>query len=144
MRSDAEGSTGYLNADARDIPAVLDGAAQTLDLARPVGILLVGVLTYIPEAAEVVAGLAAAVAAGSCLAVLQPADDERLAVAQHLWNRIAEPQVYLRDPCQVGAWLSGLELVDPGLVEVNRWRPAPGDPDWQEELPLLAAVARKP
>lgn len=144
MRSDAEDSTGYLHADARDIRAVLDGAAQTLDLARPVGILLVDVLNFIPDAADVVAGLAAAVAAGSYLTVLQPAADERLAVAQHLWNRVAEPQVHLRGPCQVGAWLSGLELVDPGLVEVNKWRPAPDDPYCPDELPLLAAVARRP
>jgi hypothetical protein len=144
MRSDAEGSTGYLSADARDIPAVLDGAAQTLDVTRPVGILLVGVLSFIPEAADVVAGLAAAVPGGSYLAVAQPAQDERLAVAQHLWNRVVEPRVYLRGRCQIGAWLSGLELVDPGLVEVNHWRPALGDPECPDELPLLAAVARKP
>jgi len=144
MRSDAEGSTGYLSADARNIPAVLNGAAQTLDLARPVGILLVDVLSFIPEAADVMAGLAAAAPRGSYLTVVQPAADERLAVAQHLWNRVAETQVYLRGRSQVGAWLSGLELVDPGLVEVNHWRPAPGDPECPDGLPLLAAVARKP
>jgi hypothetical protein len=144
LRSEAAGSTGYLNADARDIPAVLDGAAQTLDLAQPVGILMLGVLNFIPDAAEVVAGLVAAVAAGSYLAVLQPVEDERLTVAQRLWNRVAEPQVYLYGRRQVGAWFSGLELVDPGLVEVNQWRPAPDDQECPDGLPLLAAVARKP
>jgi S-adenosyl methyltransferase len=144
MRSAAEGSTGYLSADAKDIPAVFDGAAQTLDLTRPVGILLVGVLSFIPEAADVVAGLAAAAPRGSYLAVVHPARDERLAVAQHLWNRVLEPRVHLRGRSQVEAWLSGLELVEPGLVEVNQWRPAPDDPACPDGLPLLAAVARKP
>ena len=144
LRSTAEGSTGYLDADVRDIPAVLDGASRTLDLTRPVGILMIDVLNFIADAADVVAGLVAAVAKGSYLTVVQPAEDERLTLAQRLWNRVAEPPVYLRGRCQVGAWLSGLELVDPGLVEVNQWRPAPGDPPYPDGLPLLAAVARKP
>jgi hypothetical protein len=143
MRSHAEGTIGHLAADARDVPAVLDGASQTLDLTQPVGILLLDVLNFIPDAADVVAGLAAAVTAGSYLAVLQPAQDARLAVAQRLWNRVAQPPVYLRGRCQVGAWLSGLDLVDPGLVEVNQWRPAPGDPECPDGLPVLVAVARK-
>ena len=144
LRSEAEGSTGYLNVDARDITALLDGAAQTLDLAQPVGILMISVLKFIPDADDVVTGLASAVAAGSHLAVMQPADDERLTVAQRLWNRVGEPQVFLRDRSQVSAWFGGLELVDPGLVEVNNWRPAPGDPKYPGGLPLLAAVARRP
>ena len=144
MRSDAECTTGYVNADARDIAAVLDGAAQTLDLAQPVGVLLIDVLTFVPDAAGVVAGLVAAVAAGSYLTVMQPAEDERLTVAQRLWNRVAEPVVHLRRPHEVGAWLGGLELVEPGLVEVNQWRPSPDDPKSPDGLPLLAAVARKP
>ncbi|TVZ00329.1 SAM-dependent methyltransferase [Trebonia kvetii] len=144
MRSDAEGTTGYLNADATDIPAVLGGAAQTLDLAQPVGILMIDVLTFIADAADVVAGLVAAAAAGSYLTVMHPAEDQRLTVAQRLWNRDTEPQVHLRSRCQIGSWLDGLELVDPGLVEVNQWRPAPDDPECPDDLPLLAAVAKKP
>jgi hypothetical protein len=144
MRSEAESSTGYLNVDARDIAALLDGASRTLDLAQPVGILLIDVLNFIPEAADVVAALVTAATPGSYLAVSHPAEDERLLVAQRLWNRVAGPQVYLRGGCQVGAWLDGLELVDPGLVELDQWRPAPGDPECPGGLPLLAAVARKP
>jgi S-adenosyl methyltransferase len=144
LRSQSEGTTGYLNVDARDITALLDGASRTLDLAQPVGVLLIGVLNFIPDADDVVAGLVPALAAGSYLAVVQAAEDERLTVARHLWNRVAEPPVYLRGRSEVGAWFGGLELVDPGLVEVNKWRPAPGDPTWPGSLPLLAAVARKP
>jgi S-adenosyl methyltransferase len=39
----------------------------------------------------------------------------------------------------------GLELVDPGLVSVERWRPegaAAGDPG--RTIPFYGAVARKP
>ena len=76
--------------------AVLDGASQTLDLARPVGILMIDVLNFIADAADVVAGLVAAVAPGSYLTVMQPAEDDGSRVAQRLWNRVAEPQIYLR------------------------------------------------
>ena len=144
LRSAAEGTTSCLDADARDTAAIVAGAAQTLDLAQPVGLIMIDVLNFIADAAGVVARLVAAVAAGSYLAVAQPADDERLTAAQRRWNRLAPTPVYLREPAEVGAWFSGLELIDPGLVELHQWRPAPGDPEFPDGLPLLAAVARKP
>ncbi len=38
----------------------------------------------------------------------------------------------------------GLELVDPGLVQLHRWRPGPGADTSAYEVPALAGVARKP
>ena len=35
-------------------------------------------------------------------------------------------------------------VIDPGIVELNRWRPGPRDPDFPAGMPLLGAVARKP
>jgi hypothetical protein len=60
------------------------------------------------------------------------------------WNQLGATPVFLRDRDEVARWLAGLELVEPGIVEVHRWRPAPGDRDYPEGMPLLGAVARKP
>ena len=144
LRSSAEGATSYLDADARDTPAVLAGACATLDLARPVGVIMIDILNFLEDAADVLARFAAAVAAGSYLAIMQPSRDERLTVAARRWNQLAATPVFLRDRDQVARWLTGLELIGPGIVEVHRWRPAPGDPDFPAGMPLLGAVARKP
>jgi len=144
LRSSAEGATSYLDADARDTRAVIAGACATLDLARPVGVIMIDILNFLEGAADVLARLAAVVPAGSYLAITQPSRDERLVVAARRWNQLAVTQVFLRDRAEVARWLAGLELIDPGIVEVHRWRPGPGDPDFPDGMPLLGAVARKP
>ena len=144
VRSSANGMTSYLDADARDTRTVMDGARRTLDLAQPVGVIMIDILNFLEDAGEVLARLAAAVPAGSYLAVLQPSRDERLSASARRWNQLAETPIFLRDRDQVTFWLAGLELVEPGIVEVDQWRPGPGDPDLPGGIPLLGAVARKP
>jgi S-adenosyl methyltransferase len=144
LRSADEGATSYLDADARDTQAVIAGACATLDLARPVGVIMINILNFLEDAAGVVARLAAAVPAGSYLAVMQPSSGERLTVAARRWNQLAATPVFLRDADQVARWFAGLELIDPGIVEVHKWRPDPADQDFPEGMPLLGAVARKP
>jgi len=144
LRSSDEGATSYLDADARDTKAIIAGASATLDLARPVGVIMIDILNFLEDAAEAMGRLAAAVPAGSYLAVTQPSRDERLAVAASRWNQLAATPVFLRDRDQVARWFTGLDLIDPGIVEVHRWRPAPEDPKLPDGVPLLGAVARKP
>jgi S-adenosyl methyltransferase len=77
---------------------------------------------------------------------MQPAEDERLAAAAERWNQVSPVQVYLRDRAAVEGWFArlGLDLIEPGIVDLDRWRPAPGDPQYPGGMPLLGAVARKP
>src|ERR1700752_1927527 len=49
LTSSSEGCTAYLDADLRDPGAILAEAARTLDFARPVAVMLVGVLHCIPD-----------------------------------------------------------------------------------------------
>jgi S-adenosyl methyltransferase len=143
LRSSEEGATSYLDADVRDTRAVMAGASVTLDLVQPVGVIMIDILNFLEDAAEVLARLAAELPAGSYLAIMQPSRDERLTAAARRWNQLAATPVFLRDRGTVARWLAGLELVDPGIVEVHRWRPDPGDPDYPEGMPFLGAVARK-
>jgi hypothetical protein len=144
LRSEA-GGVSLLDADARDPAAVIDGARPTLDLERPVAVVMTD-LNFLPDPLAVMAGLLAPLPSGSYLAVLQPTTDERLAAAAERWNRISPARVYLRDRDTVGGWFSslGLDPIEPGVVELDRWRPAPGDPRSPGGMPLLGAVARKP
>ena len=144
LRSSDEGATSYLDADARDTATVIAGARETLDLDKPVGVIMIDILNFLDDAGDVLARLAAAVPPGSYLVAMQPTRDHRLSVAAQRWNELAATPVYLRDRHEFAGWFADLELVQPGIVEVHRWRPAPGDRDYPDGMPLLGAVARKP
>ncbi len=144
LSSSGGGATSYVDADLRDTPAILDGARQTLDLGKPVGLIMIMMLNFVADAGDALARLVAAVPSGSYLTVLLPATDERTVIVARRWNQLGAAPVFLRDRGEIARWLDGLELVEPGIVEVHQWRPAPGDRAYPEGLPLLGAVARKP
>src|SRR6202007_2399379 len=67
LTSRPEGVTAYLDADLRDTDTILEQAASTLDFTRPVGIILLAILHYVPDLAEarrIVSRLVGAVPAG--------------------------------------------------------------------------------
>jgi hypothetical protein len=142
----AAGGVSFLDADARDPAAVIVGASKTLDLTQPVAVVMIDILNFLPDPVEAMAGLMEPLPSGSYLAAMQPTADEPLAVAAERWNKISPVQVYLRDRATIEGWFTGLglELTEPGLVELDRWRPAPGDRRYPGGMPLLGAVARKP
>jgi hypothetical protein len=144
LRSSGKGAVGYVKADAHDSAAILAGAGETLDLGRPVAVVMIDILNFVEDAGAVVAGLMAPLPSGSCVAVMQVVKDERLAAGARQWSRIVHTPLFVRDRGEVARWLDGLELVEPGIVEVHQWRPARGDHDHPQGIPLLGAVARKP
>ena len=150
LRSSSEGVTSYLDADAREPVKIIEASRQTLDFDQPVAVALIGTLNFIEgtagEIAAILGPLLDAVPSGSYLAVAQAASDldEAVLMAQRRWNEMAATPVWLRDRAEVASWFDGLELIEPGLVEVDQWRPAPGDPEYDGVLPLYGAVGRKP
>jgi len=149
LRSSPEGVTSYIDADAREPGKIIANARQTLDFERPVGLVLMDILNFIDGAGEVGAILGTlldAVPAGSYLAVSQAASDleETLVEAQQRWNELAaSTPIWLRDRSTVTAWFDGLELIEPGIVEVDTWHPADGDARAARVMPVYGAVARK-
>jgi hypothetical protein len=144
LHSAPEGATSYIDADARDTAAIVAEASATLDFSQPVGVIMIDILNFLEDAADMLARTVAAVPGGSYLAVTQPVSDEWLSLAAEQWNSSGAIPVFLRDPDQIAAWFTGLELVEPGLVEIPQWRPGPGDPECPDGMPALGAVARKP
>jgi hypothetical protein len=144
LRSSDQGAVGHVKADVRDSAAILAGAGETLDLGRPVAVIMIDILNFVEDAGAVIAGLMAKLPSGSCVAVMQVLRDERLAAGARLWDKIVHTPLFARDRGEVARWLDGLELVEPGIVEVHQWRPARGDGDYPSGMPLVGAVARKP
>src|SRR5438105_13090012 len=52
LTSSPEGVTDYLDADLRDTDTIIEQAADTLDFTRPVAIMLLAILHYIPDLDE--------------------------------------------------------------------------------------------
>jgi S-adenosyl methyltransferase len=148
-RSTAQGAIAALEAKLTDPAALLAGAAVTLDFRRPVAVLLPSTLPFIPRTARVaaiVSTLLAALSPGSYLAFCHMASDLDPALragADH-WNRMSPQPVTLRSRAEVAGLTAGLDLVAPGLVPVNEWRPASGGARHGGLAPVYAVLARKP
>jgi hypothetical protein len=147
LTSTAEGATAYLDADLRESGPILARAAQTLDFSQPVAIMLLAVLQLLrdDEPYRVVADLLAAVPPGSYLVLSHPTSDVQqdqvTAMVARLNDLVAE-KVTTRDQNQVARFFAGLELVEPGLVNVSEWRPDAAGPA-EGPAALWVGVARK-
>jgi S-adenosyl methyltransferase len=148
-RSTSQGAFAALDAKLTDLATLLSGSAETLDFRQPVAVLLPSTLPFIPGPARVaatVAGLLSALSPGSYLALCHVASDldPALAAAAGHWNRMSSLQVTLRSRDEVTGLTAGLELVRPGVVPVNWWRPEFGGVGLEPPVPVHAALARKP
>jgi len=130
------------------VSAVTDGAM--LDAAEPVAVLLLSALAHVPsagDAAKVVAALMDPAPSGSYLAIYHLASDldPSIGAALKHWNAAAPVPITLRSSAEVGALVTGLELVPPGLVPLDDWRPDDDHPPAAAtQVPIHAVVARKP
>ncbi len=144
-----EGATAYIDADLRDPDSILARAARTIDLARPVGVMLLAILQLIPDEDDphgLVARLMDAMAPGSHLVISHPASDvlpEAMARMQRLLNERQREVVTFRTRPEVCRFFGGLELIEPGVVQPHRWRPEPGDLVPDHEISAWCGVARK-
>ena len=150
LTSVPEDATAYLDADARDPDKILAGAAGLLDFGQPVAVLLIGILQLIPAADNpnaIVARLVEAVPPGSWLAVYHPAsdiDEQRVAEAVRRVNARTAGTTTLRTHAEIGKFFDGMQLLAPGLVQVQRWQPGSAAPDDGEQIAAYAGLARKP
>lgn len=142
-----EGATDYIQADVNDPQTILRGAARTLDLTKPVAIVLMGILAHVDEyddALAIVGRLIDAVPSGSYLVVRDGTDtDAAYREAINRYNQSGAVPYNLRSPEQIAGYFTKLELVEPGVVSCPLWRPESMDIGTPTELAVLGAVARK-
>jgi hypothetical protein len=150
LTSSREGATDYVDADVHDPERILEAAAETLDLSRPVALMLMGILAHVEdhdEARDIVRRLMAGLPPGSYLAVRDgTTTDPAYANALARYNESGAVPYRLRDPQRIAVFFDGLDLVEPGLVPCPRWRPEAADPfesASSAELALLGGLARK-
>jgi hypothetical protein len=149
LTSSRPGTIDYIDADLRDPQTILRHAARTLDLQQPVAVMLIAIMHLIVDADDpyaLVGQLLDAVPAGSYLALSQVASDiqaEQMAEAAKRYNRLARETQRHRNRDEVARFFDGLELVTPGLVPVQEWRPA-SEFEAKARSAMWGGVARKP
>ena len=146
LTSSAEGVCDYIDADMRDPEAILTAAARTLDLTRPVALLLMGVMGHISdddEARRIADGLLGGLPAGSYLALADSISSGRgHQEAGEKYSETGAVPYQLRSPEQIKGFFSGLTLVDPGVVPLAEWRPDPS-PFPPTHVDTLGGVGQK-
>ena len=93
------------------------------------------------------ARLLAAVPSGSYLAIAHPASDvaaDKMARSMREYNQQARDPVTTRTHAQVTRFFDGLDLVEPGVVQLHRWRAGTGDLALSRDLANYGGLARKP
>lgn len=139
-----------LQADLRQPMEILDAARRFMDLGQPVAILMVALLHFIQDDEgphRLIEQFTDAVPANSYLVVSHATPGNRPQKAEKLndlYRSSADPTVQ-RTRDEVRGLFTGWELVEPGLVWLEEWRP-----DWPDEVPddpsangIAAAVGRK-
>ncbi len=124
---------GAVLADLRDPAAILAHATvrELIDFTRPVAVLLVAVLHFVPDSddpAGIVRSYVNAVVPGSYVVLSHATHDlsDGVGDAAAEYNR-AVNGFYLRTKDEVAGLLDGLRLVEPGITGVAQWRPDSDD-----------------
>ncbi|MFG1999438.1 SAM-dependent methyltransferase [Spirillospora sp. NPDC048911] len=155
MVSGPGGEVGYLEADIREPDSIIgsDLVRHMLDFDEPVALVLNAVLHFIPDAegpAEILRALIGALPPGSHVLAshLTPEHNAGLMPASDGYNDDGvrtQPRTRAEFERLVFAD-QGLELVEPGVVLVSRWRRDPDDPPapTPAEVSAYGGLARLP
>ena len=150
-----------INADIREPDKILEhpDVRRLIDFDKPVGLLLLAILHHLndeEDPAGIAAHLIAALPSGSYVAISHfhdpgethpDASRKALAVEKIFNERLGTGR--WRSAAEILSYLPGLEVLEPGLVPMEEWRPDPDDnaePVDQSDTyyTFVGVVARKP
>jgi hypothetical protein len=153
MQSTPEGRTAYIQADMREPEKIITAPELlgTLDLSRPVGLTLIAMVHFIEdddEAYRVVRRIVDVLPSGSYFAAAIATDDfapDVLAKVVDVYHSHGET-LRFRSHAQAERFFEGLELEEPGVVQIHKWRPDPAHTGHIDDadIAMYGAVARVP
>ena len=150
-----------INADIREPDKILEhpDVRSLIDFDKPVGLLLLAILHHLNDAedpAGIAARFIAALPSGSYVAISHfhdpgeahpDASRKALAVEKIFNERLGTGR--WRSAAEILSYLPGLEVLEPGLVPMEEWRPDPDDDAESVDqsdtyYTFVGVVARKP
>ncbi|MEV6848491.1 SAM-dependent methyltransferase [Actinoplanes sp. NPDC051411] len=131
LTSSAEGATAYIDADLRDPAKILEAPPlqATLDFTRPIALVMLAVLHFVHDHQNpyaVVGRLVEALPPGSYLVMSHATYDLVDTAKVEVLEKQSGGQWRSRSRDEFARFFDGLELIDPGVVPIGDWRPAPG------------------
>lgn len=141
-----------IDGDIRDPQQILANHAltDTIDFTRPVGVLLIAVLHFVPDEfdpIEIVTHFRWRMRSGSMLAISHGTGDHvpqaAIRTVQDAYANATAPFVF-RTAAEIAALFGGYPLLSPGLVEVSNWRPHDLTTRANSMARILGAVAQTP
>ncbi|MGH3171664.1 MAG: SAM-dependent methyltransferase, partial [Trebonia sp.] len=142
----------YIDADLNRPDEILGIAREKLDFAKPVAIMLMGVLGHIgnPEADDdriarsIVTHLKDALPDGGYLAIRESVNAPAFNAAIGQYNTSGAVPYHSRSLDQIVRFFDGLEVMAPGVVPVQQWRPDEQTAELrQEDINTWGGVAVK-
>jgi hypothetical protein len=123
----ADGVTAYLHADLRDPDAILTDPVltSTLDLSRPVALILSAVLHFIRDEHhpyKIMQRLTGALAPGSYLTISHSTPDFVSPEKAHNARAAQDPNLQPRSRDEFARFFDSLDLVPPGITSIAEWR----------------------
>jgi len=124
-----------------------------LDFAQPVAVVCASVLHWVADEEHphrIIAEYRDHLAPGSYLAISHgptgTADDDPDDVVGSVTTvfRQASTQLHVRSLQDIQRFFDGFDMIDPGVVWINEWRPDPGVPPAGQPRSLRGGVGRKP
>jgi S-adenosyl methyltransferase len=142
--------TTVVTADLRDPADVVgrDEVRRLINFDEPVGVLLIAMTHFLrdDERDSVMSDLRKSLVPGSYLATTHVTVDEHSAEAvdgvEAVYRKTPTP-IFFRTHQEIARFFDGFELVDPGLVTVDAWRPDPADPAPDATRWLYGGVGRR-
>ncbi|GGK98051.1 hypothetical protein Sme01_61680 [Sphaerisporangium melleum] len=140
----------FLEADLRRPDEVISALPAAFALDRPVGVLMVSCLHFVSDQEDpwgLVAAYARALPSGSHIVISHLGSDAfpaEMAQGREVYGA-ANAMLEARPSASIVRLFDGLRVVDPGVVPLNEWRPAPDAlPLRGASLPVLGGVGRVP
>ncbi|MFI1014515.1 SAM-dependent methyltransferase [Streptomyces sp. NPDC020965] len=121
-----EGATNYVHADLTDAETVLREAAKTLDLTKPVALMLLSTLGHVADDAAAAALLRSYLDAfppGSCLILCDTIETPETRAGSDEYAEGGALPYISRPSAVVRSFSDGLDLVEPGFGSITLWRP---------------------
>jgi hypothetical protein len=152
LTSKPEGRTEYLDADLRDADRILNSPQlrDAIDFDRPIALMLIAIMHFVGDADEpyeIVQRLVDALPSGSYLALSHLTGDFDPVAWEHVAAIYARQGVTMqvRPRDDIARFFTGLELIEPGMPIVTKWRPDDAvDPNATDtQVAVYGGVARK-